>query len=206
MADSWEDKKKSRKGIGLIIFLFIVVIVIGFFVFNNFVASDQSSDTVDSVTVEYSEKMEQEEETSEWGESGEEEEAVKEETEQKESPDAVITEKKPKKEIRKKAELSKESLFSIDLPSVKCVLADKKGLFIQVSLKVYFKDEKLEREILFKRDNIKVVVKKTLFTKSLSEVVAEKLRIELKREINKLLEKGKITDIEFVDFRPVENL
>jgi flagellar basal body-associated protein FliL len=30
--------------------------------------------------------------------------------------------------------------------------------------------------------------------------------MELKKEINSLLEKGKIEDIEFIDFRPVEDM
>lgn len=205
MAESWEDKKKSRKNAGLIISLCIAVIIVGFFVFNNRDIFNQSGKDADSVKVEGLDKAGQEKEPSEKGKP-EEEEKVEEAVAQEESTEPAAPEKEPEKEIEIKKEPAEVSLHSLDLPTVKCALADKKGLFVQVSLKVYFREKKLEKEILFKRDNIKVVVKKVLFKKNLSEVVVEKLRIELKREINNLLEEGKIEDIEFIDFRPVENI
>lgn len=201
MTDSWEDKKKSKKGIGFIIFLCIAIVFIGFLIFNNFDFFKQKRET-ESIKVEDSDKAEKEVEASEdvKPEKGKEEENEK--TVQEEPPETASPEEDKESEL----EPSEESVLSIDLPTIKCALADKRGLFVQVTLKVHFKGKKLEREILFKRDNIKVIVKKVLLKKHLSEVVVEKLRVELKKEINVLLEQGKIEDIEFLDFRPIENI
>ena len=49
-------------------------------------------------------------------------------------------------------------------------------------------------------------MKRALLKKHLSEVVVEKLRVELKKEINVLLEQGKIEDVEFLDFRPIGDI
>lgn len=205
MSESWEDKKKSRKKSGLIVFLCIIVIIIGFFVFNNFIVSDQDNGKIESLPVIDTKKIVQGD-SSQWGEPVEVEDRVLKNAEQagEQPAEPAVPEKEPEKKVEKKP--ANPSLQSLDLPRVKCSLADKKGLFVQISLRIYFKKKKLEREILFKRDNIKIVVKKILSKKSLSEVAAEPLRKELIREINNLLEKGKITDIEFLDFRPTGNL
>lgn len=194
MADSWEDKKKSKKAIGLIIFC-IAIVFIGFLIFNNFDFFKQKRET-ESIKVEDSDKAEKEVEASE------DVKPEKEKTVQEEPPETASPEEDKESEL----EPSEESVLSIDLPTIKCALADKRGLFVQVTLKVYFKGKKLEKEILFKRDNIKVIVKRALLKKHLSEVVVEKLRVELKKEINVLLEQGKIEDVEFLDFRPIENI
>lgn len=194
MADSWEDKKKSKKGIGLIIFS-IAIVFIGFLIFNNFDFFKQKRET-ESIKVEDSDKAEKEVEASE------DAKPEKEKTVQEEPPETASPEEDKESEL----EPSEESVLSIDLPTIKCALADKRGLFVQVTLKVYFKGKQLEKEILFKRDNIKVIVKRTLLKKHLSEVVVEKLRVELKKEINVLLEQGKIEDIEFLDFRPIGDI
>lgn len=201
MTESWEDKKKSRKGIGLIITLCIMAVVIGFLVFNNFDSFKQKKET-ESIKLVDSDKTEWELEATGEVEQEKDEEGEKEKTDQDKPPETAPSEEDKESEL----EPSKESVLSIDLPTIKCALADKRGLFVQVSLKVYFKERKLEKEILFKRDNIKVVVKRALLKKHLSEVVVEKLRVELKKEINALLEQGKIEDIEFLDFRPIENI
>ena len=198
MADSWEDKRKSKKGIGLIIALCIVVVFIGFLVLNNSDSLKEKRET-ESSKVEGLDKAEQEVETAEEIKS---EEGEGEETDQEETPEAATSEE----EIESELEPLDESGFSINLPTIKCALADKRGLFVQVTLKVYFKEKKLEKEILFKRDNIKVVIKRALLKKRLSEVVVKDLRVELKKEINAILEQGKIEDIEFLDFRPIENI
>ena len=195
MTDSWEDKKKSKKGIGFIIFLCIAIVFIGFLIFNNFDFFKQKRET-ESIKVEDSDKAEKEVEASE------DVKPEKEKTVQEEPPETASPEEDKESEL----EPSEESVLSIDLPTIKCALADKKGLFVQVTLKVYFKGKKIEKEILFKRDNIKVIVKRALLKKHLSEVVVEKLRVELKKEINVLLEQGKIEDVEFLDFRPIENI
>jgi flagellar basal body-associated protein FliL len=97
------------------------------------------------------------------------------------------------------AEIGTTSLL---LSDIKCVLMDRKKPTLLLSLELYFGDnEALKKEILLKRDNLKVMVKKALVSKSLDDLVVETLRVELKKAINALLEKGKVLDIEFREFR-----
>ena len=207
MSDSWENKRKSKRGIGLTITLCIVLVVIGFLVYNNSDLFKEKQKT-ESIKPEDSGKAEKEIEASKDLKTEKDKEEKKGEEKGKEIPVFVEPPKTASSEEDKEGELehSKEALFSVDLPAIKCALADEKGFFLQVSLKVYFKEKKLEKEILFKRDNIKVVVIRTLVKKHLSELVVQQLRFELKKEINALLEEGKIEDIEFLDFRPIGDI
>jgi hypothetical protein len=62
-------------------------------------------------------------------------------------------------------------------------------------------DESFKREILLKRENLKVMVQKVIADKTLDELIVDSLRIETKKAMNKLLGKNIITDVEFRDFR-----
>jgi hypothetical protein len=62
-------------------------------------------------------------------------------------------------------------------------------------------DGSFKREILLKRENLKVMVQKVISNKTLDELIVDSLRIETKKAMNKLLGKNSITDVEFRDFR-----
>jgi hypothetical protein len=145
MAESWEDKRKGWKNISLIISLCIAVILAGFLVFNNIAPFRGDDNVIDSVTVGDSVKAPQEEEPSEWIEREKSEGVVEQAEDNKETPETAELKKEPEKKKIKEAASMEESLFSLDLPSVKCALADKKGLFIQLTLKVYLKKKELEK-------------------------------------------------------------
>lgn len=95
---------------------------------------------------------------------------------------------------------------SIAITNIRHGLNDKKSSEILVSLRLYYKDEKFEKDILFKRDEIKFTVQKIMMKKKLEDINVEHLRKELKDEIEILLGSGKLKDIEFTDFKPVELL
>jgi flagellar basal body-associated protein FliL len=91
---------------------------------------------------------------------------------------------------------------SVPLDRITCRLQDKSQPSIIVSLLLSFPpNSELKQEILVKRDNLKVMVKKTLATKSLDDMVVDSLRRDLKSGLNSVLENGAITDIEFKEFR-----
>jgi flagellar basal body-associated protein FliL len=91
---------------------------------------------------------------------------------------------------------------SVPLERVVCRLMDKSQPSIRLSLLLSFPPNKaLKQEILVKRDNLKVMVKKTLAAKSMDDMVVDSLRKDLKIDLNSVLENGAITDIEFKEFR-----
>jgi flagellar basal body-associated protein FliL len=91
---------------------------------------------------------------------------------------------------------------SVPLVGITCRLVDKSQPSIRLSLLLSFPpNTALKQEILVKRDNLKVMVKKTLSAKSLDDMVVDSLRRDLKSGLNSVLENGAITDIEFKEFR-----
>jgi flagellar basal body-associated protein FliL len=91
---------------------------------------------------------------------------------------------------------------SVPLEGITCSLIDKSQPSIRLSMLLSFPvNAALKQEILLKRDNLKVMVKKTLALKSLDDMVVDSLRRDLKSGLNSVLENGAITDIEFKEFR-----
>ena len=88
------------------------------------------------------------------------------------------------------------------LGEITCRMADKKRPALLLSLELRFDDDPgFARELLLKRDNLKVMVRKVMSSKLPEDLVVEKLKPELKDALNGILEKGKIADIEFNEFR-----
>lgn len=200
MTDSWEDKKKKKKPIPLIALICLLLVLGGIFIHNNFDTFVKKKEK-DVSDVKIIREAEQKDKTAALEKTGKK---VK-------KREKIAAKKKPsiaKSQTQDSAnvlEKSPGSMFSVHIPSVQCALADKKGLFIHIALKFYFKDEVLNDEILFKRDDIKVMVKKVFMKKQLSEIVVDALRAELKKEVNSLLKQGQIEDVEFLDFRPFKD-
>jgi flagellar basal body-associated protein FliL len=91
---------------------------------------------------------------------------------------------------------------TISLTGISCKLIDKSRPSILLSLSLAFPENReLESEILVKRDNLKIMVQKTLASKSLDDMVKDSLRKDIKSALNPLLENGAITDVEFKEFR-----
>jgi flagellar basal body-associated protein FliL len=91
---------------------------------------------------------------------------------------------------------------SVALEGITCRLMDKSQPSIRLSLLLSFPANKaLRREILVKRDNLKVMAKRTIATKSLDDMIVDSLRRDLAAGLNSVLENGVITDIEFKEFR-----
>jgi flagellar basal body-associated protein FliL len=200
MANSWEDSKKKRSPIGLIALLVIIVIGIGFLIYNNrdiFPAGKAVPKTGRAKAKSLDDRKADIPVVPAGPTEGNNSNKGDRREQKVSSSDTV----------KGKAEISEDAasaVFSLDLPPILCTLADKQGLSIRVSLKLYFREKELEREILFKRDAIKLIVKKVFAEKHLSDIVVDMLRAELQKEINALLEQGAIIDIEFLDFKPGE--
>jgi flagellar basal body-associated protein FliL len=90
---------------------------------------------------------------------------------------------------------------SVMLPDIPCGLRDRGAFKVTLSLELIMADDSFEREILLKRENLKVMVQKVIANKTLDELVVESLRTETKTAMNAFLQKKIITDVEFRDFR-----
>jgi len=91
---------------------------------------------------------------------------------------------------------------AVSLNGITCKLMDKTRPSMRLSLSLVFpKNHELEQEILMKRDDLKIMVQKTLASKSVDEIKRDSLKKDIKSALNPLLENGAITDIEFKEFR-----
>jgi flagellar basal body-associated protein FliL len=91
---------------------------------------------------------------------------------------------------------------SVPLTGITCRLIDKSQPLVRLSLLLVFPANKaLEQEVLLKRDNLKIMVQKTLATKSIDDMVIDALRKDILSVLNQLLENGALSDIEFKEFR-----
>ena len=96
------------------------------------------------------------------------------------------------------------SAFTVDsvvLSGIICRLITKKQPTLRISVALKFKaDTDLKHELRVKRDDLRVVVQKTLSTKSLDDIIVDSLRNDVKQGMNALIEHGVILDIEFKEF------
>jgi len=89
---------------------------------------------------------------------------------------------------------------SVMPPDILCRLHSGEPLKIMLSLELFFQAGPIKREVLLKRENLKVMVQKTIAEKSLNELIVDTLREQTKRAMNRILEKGAIRDVAFRNF------
>ena len=70
-----------------------------------------------------------------------------------------------------------------------------------VSLEIFVAQEPLKREVLLKRENLKVMVQKVISGKTVNELIVDSLRVQTKDAMNRILEHGVIDDVKFRNFR-----
>ena len=87
---------------------------------------------------------------------------------------------------------SRAPASSVLLPDIKCALRDRGAFKVVLSLELFMADDSFKREVLLKRENLKVMVQKVLAAKTLDELIIDSLRSETKTAMNALLEKNMI--------------
>lgn len=190
MSESWlESKNKSRKNVTIVIISTVIVSFIGLIVFNNIETATQSAPKHSS-----SEQKPQEAVAAHRADSAT---SVKiKETAHKQ--DSLLWINSNKSTIQ-----SRDSAYTVEVENISCAVADAQGLALKISLILYCNTPESEKEVLFKRDDIKVMVKKVFRDKRLSDINVDMLRAQLIQEIDNVVEQGKIKDIEFLDFQPL---
>jgi hypothetical protein len=90
---------------------------------------------------------------------------------------------------------------SVFLEDIVCRLRDRESLSVVLSLELFFaSDGPIKREILLKRDNLKVMVQKALVGKSMQELIVDSLRAQVKTAMDRILENGTLRDVKFRKF------
>jgi flagellar basal body-associated protein FliL len=89
---------------------------------------------------------------------------------------------------------------SVELPDIACRLRGTEPLTVVLSLDLFFQAGSLKREVLLKRENLKVMVQKAIAGKSMNDLIVDSLREQTKSAMNRILEKGVIRDVVFRKF------
>lgn len=103
------------------------------------------------------------------------------------------------KKVRKKTKAAR--IFIVELTDVLCKPADRQDISVLISVKFYLNDEISRQDALFKREELKIVLKKTMISMKLSEVHKENFRVLLKSAAEEVLGKGSLKDVELTRFQ-----
>ncbi len=95
-----------------------------------------------------------------------------------------------------------DSLAAVSISDIRCRLAGRSQLAVSVSIRLFFDDLEREQEILFKREDIKVVVKKLFSGMLYSEATPFALQDEIKHEVNAILDSDPIRRVELLSLKP----
>jgi flagellar basal body-associated protein FliL len=90
---------------------------------------------------------------------------------------------------------------SIVLPPFPCSIDSRKDVVIYPSLELFFEDAERRSALLLRRDDIKVMVLKTLRTKEPGTIKTSVLEAELRDAINQLFDHNEIVTVKINDIR-----
>jgi flagellar basal body-associated protein FliL len=198
---SWlESRKKSRR---FIVFLFIVVIAGGLSVFfyNNrelfFTKQSPTSHPANARTANA-------EKTNVPAPPDEKQEARKAVV-AKSGADTVIRANgvgtKQEKQVERSSPGVAQLGSGILLSDFDCGLGGREAMKVFISLEVFVSSERLKKEVLLKRDDLKVMVRKVMSGKNLEDLIIDSLRSQTKIAMNRILENGAVDDVIFRNFR-----
>jgi hypothetical protein len=79
--------------------------------------------------------------------------------------------------------------YSFVLPNVESTVSDRKDIIIRLALELFYNDSTETREILLKRDALRVVARKVIQRKELNSIRKEILSNEFENEMNMIFDK-----------------
>ncbi len=201
MSGSWEESSAKKKTAPIIIAVCLLFIV-GLLIYNNvdIFFSKTSAESKEVAEPEPEEKQPVNVEQSSAAEKSLKKQSKPTSSNQSEPKKSATPTKKsvPKKSIHQDT-----PLVWVELPNIKCMLADKDNFYIVLAVKLYFKGEELRKEIYFNREDIKIRIQQLLRSKKHEQVVVKTLKEEIQSEINSILTKGQLSKIEVTQFHPV---
>jgi len=90
---------------------------------------------------------------------------------------------------------------TVNVSDIPCTLRGREGMRVVLSLELHMNSGTVKKEVLLKRENLKVMVQKVLAAKTLDELIVDSLRAQTKTAMNGILDRGAITDVTFRNFR-----
>jgi len=220
MSDDWLDKKNKRNKFSLIAYCFLFLTVALFFVFNNlniFINSKSDSsiakkERTDKQNISGRHIPEKEKNKAKIFSQEikpqhrpliPQKQQISETRANNQNSKIDTTPEKSPGNHRKTADTASPRIF-VEFDGINCFLSDKENFSIKLAMKLYLSDERSKKEILFKTNEIKVIIKKVFRKKILSEIVVDTLQIELKNILNSFLQQTMIEEIEILDIYPVK--
>lgn len=203
---SWEKSQKGRfKFVKGLIILLLVIPPVFLIIYNNreaFSRQHQKSSADETSIIEVNEQpVKVEQVPVELSVKQSSKKQVKSETEREKIATIIEQESEPVSKEDSTTEKSDIIRDSVLVQNIKCSVAGRKDIRICFEILLFTNDSSLKREVLIKRDDLKVMVMKTVRKMELNSIKTGSLRNELRGVINGMLENGTITDLEFRDFR-----
>jgi flagellar basal body-associated protein FliL len=94
-----------------------------------------------------------------------------------------------------------EPTRSVVIPRIECTTSDKSDIRIVISIELFCDTDSMRDEVMVKREQLKVMVRKVFGRKQIGDIQVETLRSELLSEMNGFLGHAAIRDVVFRDFR-----
>ncbi len=94
-----------------------------------------------------------------------------------------------------------KSRFSLYLPGIRCSLLGRDDLTLHLSVELFSENRDLYEELLFKRDQLRVMVTKVMSRTEYGDVHVSLLKPKVIGAINAVLENGALDDLQFRTFR-----
>ena len=85
--------------------------------------------------------------------------------------------------------------FSVELPPFPCSIENRKDIVISLSLELFYKDSSFRDAILFRRNELKVMVMRVIRKKVLPEMKINVLEKELLKEVNSVFDRQTISKV-----------
>lgn len=84
---------------------------------------------------------------------------------------------------------------SVELPPFQCSIENRKDIVISLSLELFYKDSTFRSAILFRRNEIKVMIMRVIRKKVLSEMKITVLEKELMKDINSIFDRPTVSQL-----------
>ncbi|MBF0432729.1 MAG: hypothetical protein HQK83_15705 [Fibrobacteria bacterium] len=82
-----------------------------------------------------------------------------------------------------------------------CPLREEPLLYVLVQLDLLYNETALKEELIFKKDDVEAVIQNLIYTSGKVDIKVTVLRGKITQVLNTFLQKGKIEDIVFKDFK-----
>jgi hypothetical protein len=91
--------------------------------------------------------------------------------------------------------------YQVEIKDIQCKLADREEITVVLSVLFICRDKAAKQEALFKREDLKVLIRKVMSSIKLTEIQVDDLRAAITNIAGEVLGNGAVTDVEFIRFQ-----